>query len=297
MAKPEGPIRLVTDSSCDLPQEVLERFKIAVIPLMLQFGAESYRDGELSTEAFWERAAESDSVPQTSQPSVGTFERVFEQQLEGGKQVLCVTLTGGHTGTIETARLAARRFGDAVRVFDSQSLSLGLGFQVLEAAQASELGRSMEEIITLLEDVRSRVHALVVLDTLESVRRGGRADAFIGVIGRMSRMLNIKPVVNFVEGHVQLIGVARSLRRGVERLLDIVEELGSLDHVAVMHARNPEAAEGLADRLAERIGFPRDDILAGETGAVVASHAGPGAVGVFAISKPALARVRGERVT
>lgn len=285
MAELKHSISLVTDSSCDLPLQLLARFKIAVVPLLLHFGNESYVDGELSAEVFWGKAAESVSGPQTSRPSVGAFEEVFERLVARGRQVLCVTLTGKHTGTIESARLAAQRFSEAVQVFDSHSLSLGMGFQVLEAARAIELGRSMEEILALLEGVRSRVHALVVLDTLEHLRRGGRADAFIAAIDRMSRMLNIKPIVTFVEGRVQLVGVARSFRRGMDRTVSAVEELGSLKHLAVMHAQNVETAEGLADRLAELLGFPRADILVGETGSVVASHAGAGAVGIFAVSK------------
>ena len=277
-------IKLVTDSSCDLPSRILEQFQIAVIPLLIHIGGESYADDELSRESFWQKTAETGSGPQTSQPSVGAFEEVFGRLVERGKQVLCVTLTGKHTGTVETARLAARRFGEAVHVFDSHSLSLGLGFQLLEAARARDVGCSMEEILALLQDVRSRVHALVVLDSLESVRRGGRADAFIAVVSRMSQALNIKPIVNFVEGRVQLLGVARSFRRGLERILANLEELAPLEHVAVMHARNSAAAETLADQLAERLGFPREQIVVGETGAVLASHAGPGAVGVFAVS-------------
>ena len=279
-------ITLVTDSSCDLPARILERLQIAVIPLLVHIGGESYEDGELSKDGFWRKSAENGGATHTSQPSVGVFEDVFARMVGRGKQVLCVTLTGKHTGTVETARLAARRFGDAVRVFDSHSLSLGLGFQLLEAARARDLGHSMEDILALLEDVRSRVHALVVLDTLESVRKGGRADAFIAVIGRMSRALNVKPIVNFVEGRVQLLGVARSFRRGIERIAASVEDLAPVDRLAVMHARNAETAENLADHLAERLCFPRNQILVGETGAVLASHAGPGAVGIFVVSRP-----------
>lgn len=277
-------IGLVTDSSCDLPWWILERFQITVVPLLIYIGDESFADGELSKERFWQMSTERGGGPRTSQPSVGAFEEVFERLLHRGKQVLCITLTGKHTGTVDTARLAARRFGGVVRVFDSHSLSLGLGFQVLEAARARDHGHSMEEILGLLDDVRSRVHALVVLDTLQSVRRGGRADAFIAMIGRMSRVLKVKPIVNFVDGRVQLLGVARSLGRAMERIVAQVDELAPVDHIAVMHARNAAAAEALTDRLVERLRFPRDEILVGETGAVVASHAGAGAVGVFAVS-------------
>lgn len=277
-------LRIVTDSSCDLPGELLERFKIAVVPLVVSFGTESYFDLDLSPEAFWEKAADL-AAPRTSQPSPGVFEEIFAELVEQGKQVICVTLTGKHSGTADTAGLAARRFGEVVRVFDSHSLSLGVGFQVWEAARAAAAGCSMEEVIALLEDLRSRVRVMVVLDTLESVRRGGRADGFISIVDRMTRMLRIKPIVGFEEGRLQLLGIARSFRSALDRVLEMVEEVEALEHLGVVHARNREKAEALADRLAERTGFPRAEVLVREAGAVVASHAGSGAMGVFAMPK------------
>lgn len=277
-------IRIVTDSSCDLPQQLLNRFKIAVVPLIVNFGTESYLDLELSPQAFWKKAAEGD-VPQTSQPSLGVFEEVFERLVAQGKQVLCITLTGKHSGTTDAARVAAERFGEAVRVFDSYSLSLGVGFQALVAAKAAEAGCSIEEIVSLLEEVRSQIRSLVVLDTLENVRRGGRADRFIAIADRMTRVLNIKPIVAFEEGNLQLLGVARSFRRVFSRIEDMIDEASPLEYLAVAHTRNLERAEALADRLAERFGFPREEILIREAGAVVASHAGKGAIGVFAMPR------------
>ncbi len=277
-------LRIVTDSSCDLPREILNRFKIAVVPLVVSFGTESYFDLELSPEAFWKKAAEL-TAPQTSQPSPGVFDEVFEGLVGRGKQVICVTLTGKHSGTADTARLAGRRFGEAVRIFDSHSLSLGVGFQVLGAAQAAAAGCSVDEVVSLLENLRSRVREMVVLDTLESVRRGGRADGFIRVVDRMTRMLRIKPIVGFQDGRLQLLGIARSFRSALDRVLDMVEEVGALEHLGVVHARNREKALELADRLAERTGFPRGEILVREAGAVVSSHAGSGAVGVFVMAR------------
>jgi DegV family protein with EDD domain len=265
-------IRIVTDSSCDLPGELLNRFKIAVVPLVVHLATESYFDLELSPQAFWKKVADG-TAPQTSRPSPGAFEQIFERLVEQGKQVLCITLTGEHSGTTDTARLAAGRFGEAVRVFDSHSLSLGVGFQALVAAKAAEAGCSMEDIVALLEDMRSRVLTMIVLDTLENVRR-------------MTRMLDIKPIVGFEEGRLQLLGVARSFRRALNRIVDTVEELGPLEYLAVAHTRNVERAEELADRLGERFGFPREKILVREAGAVVASHAGLGAIGVFAVPGP-----------
>lgn len=278
-------IRIVTDSSCDLPRQLLDRFKIAVVPLVVHFGTESYLDLELSPQAFWKKAAEG-AAPQTSQPSPGAFEEIFERFVEQGKQVLCITLTGKHSGTTDTARLAAERFGAAVQVFDSHSLSLGVGFQALVAAKAVEAGCSMGDVLALLEKMRARIRTMVVLDTLENVRRGGRADRFIAIVDRMTRMLAIKPIVGFEEGRLQLLGVARSFRRALERIVDMADELGPLEYLAVAHTRNMERAEKLADRLGERFDFPREKILVREAGAVVASHAGLGAIGVFAVPGP-----------
>ncbi len=292
--KRSDAICIVTDSSCDLPQRLVDRFRIAVVPLVVSFGAESYLDEDISPDTFWAKAAEIGN-PQTSQPSPGAFEEVFEALVERGKQVLCITLTGHHSGTAATARLAARRFGDAVRLFDSQSLSLGLGFQVLEAAGAAEAGWSIEEIIAWLEDARSRVRSIVVLDTLESLRRGGRADGFIGVLDRVTRVLNIKPIVGFVDGRLQLLGMARSIGRALERAMAMAEEsVGPsadlpepLEHLGIGHIRSSVKAEELADLLADRFAFPREQILVREAGVVLASHAGVGAMGLFVMPRTA----------
>jgi len=278
----EQAIRVVTDSSCDLPQRLVERLKIAVVPLIVRFGTEVYYDGELSVEDFWEKAA-GPHHPQTSQPSVGTFEEVFGRLVAQGKQVLCLTITGKHSGTFNAARLAAQRFGEVVKVFDSLSLSLGLGLQALAAAQAAQAGRSMQEILALLEDIRARMCLTIVLDTLENLRRGGRADGFIAVADRMARALNIKITINVVEGQLRLMGAARSFRSALKRVTNQVEQLGPLEHLAVVHTRAQEIAEEMADRLAERIGFPRERIWVRETGAVLACHAGAGVIGILAV--------------
>lgn len=274
-------VRIVTDSSCDLSQRLVEKFKIAIVPLIVRFGKEVYQDGELSTQEFWKKAAGAHH-PQTSQPSVGAFEQVFERLVAQGKQVLCVTITGKHSGTFNAASLAAQRFGEAVRVFDSFSLSLGLGIQALTAAQAARAGRSAQEILTTLEDMRARMRVMFLFDTLENLRRGGRADGFISVVDRMTRALNIKPIINMVDGQLRLMGAARSFQGGLRRVLNTVEQLKPLEHLAVVHTRVPDRAQAMADQLAERVGFPRERIWVEETGAALASHGGAGVIGVLA---------------
>lgn len=275
-------IEVVTDSSCDLPGKVLDEFQIKVVPLVVRFGTEVYRDGELSTEEFWTKASGS-HPPQTSQPAVGTFEEAFERLIARGKQALCLTVTGKHSGTYSTAQLAAQRFGEAVQVFDSLSVSLGLGLQVLSAAQAARAGRSVQEILALLEDLRSRMRLIIVLDTLENLRQGGRADGFIAMADRMARALNIKAIINMVEGQLKLLGAARSFNGALRRVMNLIEEMGPLEQIAVVHTLSQELAEQVAGQLARRIGFPKERIWLRETGSVLASHAGPGVIGVLAV--------------
>lgn len=278
----EPVVRVVTDSSCDLSPEELAALEIEVAPLVVRFGTEVYRDGELTVEEFWEKAA-SPYPPQTSQPPLGVFEEIFEQLVARGAQVLCLTITGKHSGTFNAARLAAQRFGEAVKIFDSLSLSLGLGAQVLAAAQAARAGHSMQEILDLLGDMRARMRLTILLDTLDNLRRGGRADGFIALANRMTQVLNIKVLVNLEEGQLRLGGAVRSFKRGLQRIIELVEKMGPLEQLAVLHTRCQEIAEEMADRLAERLGFPRERICVRETGAVLSAHAGPGVIGVLVL--------------
>jgi len=278
----EPRIGIVTDSSCDLGPQLTQEFEIEVVPLTVHLGTNIYHDGELSVEEFWQKASETQQ-PKTSQPAVGLFEEAFERLVAQGKQVLCLTITRKHSGTFNAACLAAQRFGKTVKVFDSFSLSLGLGLQTLAAARAARAGRSMQEILALLEDLRARMRLTIILDTLENLRRGGRADGFIAVADRMTRALNIKVTINVVEGRLRLLGAARSFKSGLRRVMNLVERLGPLEQLAVVHARNTETAEKVAGQLAERIRFPLARIWVQETGAVLATHAGPGVIGVLAV--------------
>jgi fatty acid kinase fatty acid binding subunit len=278
----EQTIKIVTDSGGDLPAQLRQEWDIESVPLTVLFGGEAYRDGDLTVDEFWEKAA-GPHHPKTSQPPVGAYEEVYERLVALGKQVLCVTLTGKHSGTFNAARLAAQRFSGAVIVFDSLSLSLGEGVQALVAAEAARAGHSMAEILAILENLRARMRLLIVLDSLENLRRGGRAAAFIAVADRMARALNIKVMINLEEGQLRLSGAARSFKGALARVLGMIEQLGPLDHLAVVHTRNPHTAQEVAEELAQRTRFPRERIWVRETEGVLAVHAGPGVIGVMAV--------------
>lgn len=275
-------IRIVTDSSSDLPPEMAEELGIKVVPLFMHFGTEVYPDGQLTAEEFWEKA-ESGQRPKTSQPPVGAYTEAFEPLVASGSEVLCVALTSKHSGTYSSALLAAQRFSGAVTVFDSESLSLGLGLQAASAARHARAGRSMADILAHLQSLREQMRLIIVLDTLEYLRSGGRADSFIAVADRMARALNIRVVINLIEGQLRLLGAARSFKSALVRARQAVEQITPFQDLVVVHTRSLTTAEATADQLAGRTGFPRDRIWIRETKGVLAAHAGPGTIGILAV--------------
>ncbi|NLF02705.1 MAG: DegV family protein [Anaerolineales bacterium] len=279
-------VRVVTDTSCDLPREVLDRLQITTVPLVVIIGTEAHADGELSLDEYWRRVEVGDQ-PQTSQPSLGSYEAAYERLTNEGHQVICITVTGEHSGTYSTAALAAERFGGQVTVFDSRSLSLGLGFQVQAAAEAAQKGHPLSAITAMLTTMRERVDVTIVLETLESLRRGGRASAFIAAAERMARILDVKVIINTVDGRLRPLTAARSAKAALARALKLVEGKGPLEKLGVIHARSRERAAEVADQLAARLGIPREEIPIAETGPALASHSGPGAIGLVTVVRPA----------
>ena len=214
-------IKVVTDSSCDLHQEVLEELGIVVVPLVVRIGNEEFLDTDLSVDEFWAkvRAARAEGFfPQTSQPSIGAFERVFAPLVEEGNEVLCVTITSKHSGTFNSAWAAAQRFGESVAVVDSWQASLGVGFLVMAAARSIREGASLSEVVALLWEMRAQTRLLAVLDTLEYIRMGGRADALIPILSRVRQFLQVKPIIGLVEGELKLLGQARTFPAALEQI-------------------------------------------------------------------------------
>jgi DegV family protein with EDD domain len=278
-------IRVVTDSSCDLPQEILDELGIVVVPLIVRIGNEEFLETDLSADEFWAkvRAARARGLfPQTSQPSIGAFESVFASLVGEGKEVLCVTITSHHSGTFNTASAAAQGFGEVVAVVDSWQASLGLGFLVMAAVRAAHEGASLSEVVALLWEMRGRTRLLAVLDTLEYIRMGGRVDALIPILSRVMEFLQVKPIIGFVEGELKLLGQARTFPAAVSQVEQRMMELRPLEHLAVVHTRRPRDAQVWADALRERMGF-QGPIWVVETGAALSSHTGPGVMAAIGV--------------
>jgi DegV family protein with EDD domain len=281
-------VRIVTDSAADLTAETAAEYGITVVPLVVRFGEEVYTNALMTCDEFWAKVAASPHHPGTSQPPMGVFEEVFGRLVEAGHPVLCVALTSKHSGTYSTAYAAAQQFGDRVRVIDSRSLSLGQGELVLVAARAARAGHTLDQVIEAVEDARSRSHLLILLDTIEYIRRGGRADAIMPILDRVTKMLNIKPILNVADGRLGLHGLARSYERGLSKLWQDILQFAPVERLAVGHIRHPELADKTARILSERLDFPLDKIRLVEAGPLLSTHGGPKVVGVAVVQARAL---------
>lgn len=276
-------LRIVVDDGCDVPDDLVEKHRMRVIPLVVRFGDEVFDDGRMTRDEYWARKDRSSSHPQTSQPASGTFLKVFQDLVQGGDDVLCVVITSKHSGTFNSAWLAAQQFPGRVTVYDSLFVSWGSGWLAVRAAELAEAGESLPAILQHLDTFRSAMLFPILLDTIEDIRRGGRADRLIPVVEKVMQVFNIKPLITFIDGELKMIGTVRSYEKGLSRLLDMMAEKAPYEKLAVFHTRQQQAAEEFADRLAERVGYPRDQMYVTETGPVLATHAGPKAMAAIGL--------------
>ena len=280
-------IAIVTDSGCDLPKALQEQHGIHVVPLVVRFGTEVYLDGPLTLDEFWNKVQRGPSHPETSQPSSGMFEEAFAPLVGQGYRVLCPVITSKHSGTFNSAYAASLSFPGQVAVFDTLSLSLGQGYQAIAAAQAAADGNSLEEIIALLESIRARTHLFIGLDTIEYLRRGGRADQIIPVLERVVRVLKIKPLLELADGQLKLLGAARSHEKSRQRIQEEVIRYGPAEMLIAAHTRCADEVSVFAQALAERLDFPFEQVMIAEAGPALSSHAGPGVMAAAIVQRAA----------
>jgi DegV family protein with EDD domain len=274
-------IRIVTDSNCDLHEGIIAEYDIAVVPMYINIGAESYLDGvTMSRQEFYEGLPNFDVHPMTSAPGPGTFIEVFERlAAEGATAILCIHMSSSLSAVANSAHLAAEEWDKLpVTVFDSGNLTLGTGLQVVAAAKAIAEGQPLEEIVAMLEDQAARTYCFAVLDTVEFLRRSGRLTRFQS---GLASLLQIKPILKMHAGEPEMERV-RTNNGAMQRLLELTEELGPLEELALVHTHAPERAESL-HRQARAL-FPVGKTpLSAEVTPVIGVHIGPRAVGFVAI--------------
>lgn len=270
-------IQIITDSTADLPSDAAEREGIIVVPAQVQFGTESFReDIELSSQAFFERLAqETEALPTTSLPLPGDFIAAFEEaRARGAEAAISVHLGSAFSGTFNGARLAAREAPLPVTVLDSGTASLALGWIAILAARAARQGATLDELTALVASLSERAALYAMLDTLEYLRRGGRVNR---VAEMMVGLLDIKVILLVANNRIEPTARVRTRSRALAWLRDRVAADAPLLGLAVIHAVAPEQAAALAEMV--RPYAPEPPIVT-LVGAVLGTHAGPGAVGV-----------------
>jgi len=272
---------IVTDSTCDLPPYLIEEHGIEVVPCVLIIDGKEYADGEgISREEFYKQLPALRRAPSTAAPSLSEFAVRYQRLLDGGcGHILSVHAAGPLTSMIGTAQRAALEFGSRVTVVDSLSLSLGLGFQVLAAAEAAEEG--LEVALAAVESTRLRLHVFAALDTLEYVRRSGRVPSALGMLGSL---LSIKPIIELTEGRVKTIAAVRTTRQANERMLSFMRSGGKLMRLAILHTNAEKRAREFLNGLMLEMNqsLPRDILLVNVT-TVIGTHVGPNGLGFAAV--------------
>lgn len=271
-------IRIVTDSSCDLPDAVVTEHGIRVVPLSIRFGDEEFIDREeLTTAEFWARCSRQDTLPETAAPAPGQFEQTYRELIaEGATGIVVVSLSGALSATLQSAELAARSIADEVpiRVVDSRSVTLGVGTIVLACARLAATGASIDEVEALAVDRAARTKVFGALDTLENLKKGGRIG---NAKALLATALSIKPIIEVVDGAVEQGGKQRTRSKALKFLVDKVAEYeGRISDLAVLHADCSDV-----DQFVELLRPHYDgEIVVGEIGPVIGTHAGRGTIGV-----------------
>jgi len=276
-------IRLVTDSTADIPRDQAQAAGITVVPLTVFFGDEAYLDGvDLDNASFYRKLHASKELPRTSQPSPAAFQEAYTNLIdEGADAILSVHLSSKLSGTYQSACTARDTLPASVKkipveIIDSKNISIAMSRSIMRAAQEAREGLGLPEIKTHIHDELARTRILAVLDTLEYVKRGGRiggARAFLG------NMLSVKPIISLKDGEVIPVEQPRTRSKAYARVAELVQEMGKIEHVSIA-----ESSEGFAEQLAQYIKTVyTSDLTIYKLGATLGTHTGPGTAAIAVV--------------
>ncbi|HCK64770.1 MAG TPA: hypothetical protein DHW49_00760 [Anaerolineae bacterium] len=274
-------IGIVTDSTSDLPAHLIEKHQIQVVPSILILEGKEYADGiGISREDFYTRLPSLQTKVTTAAPSIGNFLTPYQTLFsQGCDHIISIHAASQLTTILNSARQAAKEFGDKVTIIDSGSLSMGLGFQVLSAVENLESG--LQSAIEAVESTKQKLKVIAALDTMEYLKRSGRVPA---VVANLGGMLSIKPMVEIKNGEVKPVGVARTTKQNDERLLNLLLEVGEMERLAILHTNAETRAKKLLGEVMKKITIPQDVLFVNVT-AVIGTHLGPNAIGFAAVKK------------
>jgi len=276
-------IKVVTDSTSDLPADVAESLGIEVVPLNVHFGSDVYKDRvNLMPDAFYDKLINGDVLPTTSQPSVGEFIDVYERLGSDADGIVSVHISEKLSGTMNSARLASQQANAdcPIEVVDTFQVSMGVGICAMEAAEVANSGGDMNQVILAARNAVTRSQCFFMLETLEFLQKGGRIGKAQALIGNL---LKIRPMLMLQEGEVHPLGRERTRRKGIAKLVDTVEELAPISGLAVMYSTGPDEAQTLAQNVSKFMIEGREPMML-QIGPVIGTYAGPDTLGIALIS-------------
>ncbi len=270
-------IRIVTDSTAYLPEEIIATRAIKVVPLKVNFDTEVFSEGvDLANDEFYERLKHVEKLPTTSQPSVGDFKVAYQELLDGGAEgIISIHIAEGISGTAQSARAAAAEIpGAKIAVVNSRVAGCALAMLVMRIASELEAGMSLEDAQALAEELADKVRIFFVVDTLEYLHKGGRiggAKAFMG------SMLNVKPILS-LQNIIEPVDKARGRTKAVSRMIELAQEelAGREARIAFTHTRDFEGIMQVKDQVIKTLKCDPDPVIINETGPVIGAHIGPG---------------------
>ena len=277
-------IKIVTDSTSDLPENTAKQYGIEVVPLNIHFGDQVYKDGiDLSTEEFFDKLINGPEFPSTSQPSIGEFIDTYERIAEPGDDIISIHLSSKLSGTYNSAEQASKQLEGKINVHlvDTEQVTITVGLAAISAAKCVSDGGTIKDAISACISTASRSNFYALFDTLEFLSKGGRIGKAQSMLGSL---LKIRPLLMLEEGLVAPYAKARSKKAGLVKMEKTIRSLGEAEEVAVMYSTDSEDAEVIAKNLSDLLPSGKEPIIL-KVGPVIGTHAGPGLVAVGLVTK------------
>jgi len=275
-------VKIVTDRTCDIPAELEKELNIINIPVYLVFGKTSFRDGvDITTDQFYQKLLHEPVYPTTSQPTPKDFADVFNKLSQEADGILAIHISKKLSGTINSAEQAIKMVTTKgpIEIIDSLSVSMGLGLQVIAAARMAKQGKNLAEISAAVKKMVPDTKVFILFDTLEYLAKGGRIGKAKSLMGAI---LNVKPMISVKDGEMMPSGQVRSRSKGKEKLLEFANSLKDVEDLAVIYSTTPDEAREMANSITS---FPKERIHVQRIGPVLATHTGPGVLGIAVRTK------------
>lgn len=279
-------IKIICDSLSDVPKDILEKYDIEVVPLTVIVDGKEYKDGiDITKEEFYKILGDEKVYPKTSQATYAQFTEVFEKYIKEGKEIIYISGSSSATGTYQSANMAKNDLDtDNIYTYDSQTFSFGIGYLVVKAAELAKEGKSPNEIIEILNDIREKSYLLFSVDTLDYLKNGGRISSTKATIGSI---LNIKPILDVKDGLVSSVAQVRGKKNVISKMIELVKENCGEDLsnqiIYIGYSDDFKEKEKLTDAIKEE--FNPIDIQYFMVGTCIGAHSGPGVTGLLAFKK------------